>query len=183
MLFRQDDLRRIMAGEVTLAFRRWTRAGASTGGRQRTNLGVVAFDSVEIVAEDALTEADARAAGHPDRAALLAPLKGRDGGVYRIAVSPAGADPRVAKRADTDVTDLAARLDRLDGATPWTRQTLRLIAGHEGVRAAELAVLRGQETLLFKRAVRRLKELGLTESLETGYRISPRGRAFLDSDA
>ena len=32
----------------------------------------------------------------------------------------------------------------------------------------------------FKRRVRQLKELGLTESLEVGYRLSPRGRAVLD---
>lgn len=31
----------------------------------------------------------------------------------------------------------------------------------------------------FKLNVRKLKNLGLTESLETGYRISPRGRALL----
>ena len=28
--------------------------------------------------------------------------------------------------------------------------------------------------------MRKLKALGLTESLEVGYRLSPRGRAFLD---
>lgn len=33
---------------------------------------------------------------------------------------------------------------------------------------------------LFKRRVRQLKELGLTESLEVGYRLSPRGRAVLE---
>jgi ribosomal protein S19E (S16A) len=32
----------------------------------------------------------------------------------------------------------------------------------------------------FKRRVRQLKELGLTESLEVGYRLSPRGRAVLE---
>jgi hypothetical protein len=31
----------------------------------------------------------------------------------------------------------------------------------------------------FKRNVRKLKELGLTESLDIGYRLSPRGRALL----
>jgi hypothetical protein len=31
----------------------------------------------------------------------------------------------------------------------------------------------------FKRDVRELKELGLTESLEVGYRIAPRGRTVL----
>jgi hypothetical protein len=32
----------------------------------------------------------------------------------------------------------------------------------------------------FKLDVRKLKRLGLTESLEVGYRLSPRGRAFID---
>lgn len=183
MLFRQDDLRRIIKGEVTLAFRRWVKPGASTGGRQRTHLGVVAFESVAQVAEGVLSEADARAAGYPDRAALLAALSGRDGEIYRIEVAPAGEDPRVALREDGDLAGLAARLDRMDGKAPWTHDFLRLIAGHPGVRAAELAARRGLETLVFKRAVRRLKELGLTESLEVGYRLSPRGRAFLDGEA
>jgi hypothetical protein len=31
----------------------------------------------------------------------------------------------------------------------------------------------------FKRRVRQLKELGLTESLETGYRLSPHGERVL----
>ena len=38
----------------------------------------------------------------------------------------------------------------------------------------------GVSALPFKRDVRKLKELGLTESLETGYRLSPRGRALLE---
>jgi hypothetical protein len=33
----------------------------------------------------------------------------------------------------------------------------------------------------FKLNVRKLKALGLTESLEVGYRLSPRGAAFLQS--
>ena len=37
-----------------------------------------------------------------------------------------------------------------------------------------------RERLAFKRDVRKLKELGLTESLDVGYRLSPRGRAVLD---
>jgi hypothetical protein len=32
----------------------------------------------------------------------------------------------------------------------------------------------------FKRLVRKLKELGLTESLTVGYRLSPRGRALFE---
>jgi ribosomal protein S19E (S16A) len=47
------------------------------------------------------------------------------------------------------------------------------------VRAPDLAASVGRETKPFKIGVRKLKELGLTESLPVGYRLSPRGRAFL----
>ncbi len=56
---------------------------------------------------------------------------------------------------------------------------LRLIADRPGVRAPDLAASTGRETAPFKVDVRKLKELGLTESLQVGYRISPRGRAVL----
>jgi hypothetical protein len=49
------------------------------------------------------------------------------------------------------------------------------------VRAPDLAASFGRETQPFKRDVRKLKDLGLTESLEVGYRLSPRGRAFLET--
>jgi hypothetical protein len=39
--------------------------------------------------------------------------------------------------------------------------------------------LAGRERAPFKLDVRKLKNLGLTESLEIGYRLSPRGRAYL----
>jgi hypothetical protein len=107
--------------------------------------------------------------------------------VYRMEVRLAGPDPRVELRERAELTDedrraLDARLDRMDAARadgPWTRQVLALIAERPGVRAPDLAASLGRETLPFKRDVRKLKELGLTESLAVGYRISPRGRAYL----
>jgi hypothetical protein len=56
-----------------------------------------------------------------------------------------------------------------------------LIAAQPGVVARELAAGVGLPRDDFKVRVRRLKELGLTESLEVGYRLSPRGRAYLDA--
>ncbi len=47
------------------------------------------------------------------------------------------------------------------------------------MRAPDLAASLGLETLVFKRDVRKLKALGLTESLTIGYRISPRGQVLL----
>ncbi|GJF05761.1 hypothetical protein [Pseudonocardia sp. D17] len=72
-----------------------------------------------------------------------------------------------------------ARLDRASAHGPWTARTLTLIAENPEVRAPDLAARMGRETLPFKRDVRKLKELGLTESLPVGYRLSPRGRAYL----
>ena len=62
---------------------------------------------------------------------------------------------------------------------PWTTETLQLIADNPGTRAADLAPELHQERLPFKANVRKLKELGLTISLERGYRLSPRGTAYL----
>ena len=50
------------------------------------------------------------------------------------------------------------------------------------VRAGDLFAEAGYPDMLsFKRDVRRLKELGLTESLTVGYRLSPRGAAVLSA--
>jgi hypothetical protein len=190
VLFRRRVLDGIKAGEVTLAFRRWDRPRAKAGGRQRTAVGELAIDSVEQVERADITVADARAAGHRSLEALLAELDARGGApIWRIRLRWAGEDPRrlLRERADLDaaeVDELRARLDRFDRASrhgPWTRETLELIAARPAVRAVELAASVGREKQPFKLDVRKLKELGLTESLQRGYRISPRGRALLDA--
>ncbi len=56
---------------------------------------------------------------------------------------------------------------------------LALIARKPGTRAADLAPAMQSELLKFKADVRKLKKLGLTISLETGYRLSPRGEQVL----
>lgn len=181
----------IAAGRVTQVFRRWAAPRVKVGGTQRTVAGVIAFDALAEVDEATLTEADAAAAGVASLAALrrlLAPHDGQDGQpVFRIAVSYAGADPRVALRAEADLTpaDLQrvlaalARLDRASKIGPWTQGVLELIVAHPARRAPDLAAMQGRETAPFKLDVRKLKNLGLTESLAVGYRIAPRGEAVL----
>jgi hypothetical protein len=186
MLFTQDDIRRIAAGEITLALRRWRRPTVKAGGALRTRVGVLAIESVDVVEPEQVTDADAGRAGRPDRSALLASVRG-DGRLYRIAFHLAGPDPRIALRERADLSaedraELDRRLARLDAASrhgPWTGRVLRLIADRPGTRAADLAAELGREKLPFKADVRKLKELGLTESLRVGYRLSPRGRAYL----
>jgi hypothetical protein len=104
--------------------------------------------------------------------------------LFRVEVGFAGTDPRVSLRDDVDgVADVAARLEQMDARSrrgPWTRTVMELISARPATRAADLMADAGYANLAtFKRDVRRLKELGLTESLEVGYRISARGQAVL----
>ena len=149
---------------------------------------MLAIDDVSVIEEGDITEADARRSGFADRAALLAELAGREGELYRIAFHRAGEDPRIALREQAALTedDVAELTRRLGPARrgraphgPWTEAVLRLIAARPGVRAGDLAESLGRERLAFKADVRKLKALGLTESLEVGYRLSPRGEAWL----
>ena len=59
-------------------------------------------------------------------------------------------------------------------------ETLATYRPHPTVRAPDLAARVGRETADFKKDVRKLKELGLTESLDIGYLLSPRGEAVVD---
>ena len=101
----------------------------------------------------------------------------------------AGADPRIALRKQSRLTaaerdEIAQKLARMDKASktcPWTRQYLQLIQKHPATLAAKLAAKAGTDNTVFKPRVRRLKALGLTESLDVGYRLSPRGVSFLGS--
>lgn len=190
MLFRKEFLDGIAAGSVTSAFRRWERSRVRAGSRLRTAVGVVEIDAVDVIDESDIDDGDARRAGYRCRAELLAELARRPTGVvYRIELHLAGPDPRQRLREQADLTDdeLAqvrqrlARMDKTSGKGAWTEEVLRLVRDNPAVRAPDLAERIGWDTLTFKRHVRKLKELGLTESLATGYRLSPRGRTVLDA--
>ena len=102
MLFRPSTLKGIAEGTVTRAYRRWDRPRVRPGGRQRTPAGVVAFDSVEPVARESLTDADALAAGLTGLDELLELVDRRPAGeIYRVDLHLAGPDPRVALREST----------------------------------------------------------------------------------
>ncbi len=185
MLFKQEHWAGLADGTITLAFRKWNRANAKAGRRVRFAGGYLMIDDVRIVDETKLTKTDATRAGFDSVAALRAQLaEFGDGDLYRIELHWDGPDERVALRDDDDLTDdevaaIRARLAKLDKAStrgPWTATVLQLIADRPAVRAPDLAASLGLETLVFKRDVRKLKALGLTESLTVGYRISPRGQ-------
>lgn len=184
MLFSSRFWPGLADGSVTLTFRRWSRPQAKVGNRYRTPAGMLLVEAVDLVEAAAVTDAEARRAGFPDRATLLGELDARaDRPLYRVQFRFDGPDPREALREavpnDEELAGLVAELERLDRDRPWAVDVLTLIEANPGRRAADLAELRGAERLPFKADVRKLKALGLTESLEVGYRVSPRGAAVL----
>ncbi|MFI6289166.1 hypothetical protein ACIBCM_31215 [Streptomyces sp. NPDC051018] len=187
MLFKRAVLDAIVRGEVDLAYRTWRAPRVKAGTRMRTAIGVLEAVSVGPADAARISARDARRAGYASAEALRAVLAEREGTVYRIELRHAGDDPRVGLRADDTLGPQAAeelrrRLGRLDAASrhgAWTLKVLTLIAGNPGVSSAALAPRAGRERHLFKADVRKLKELGLTESLDVGYRLSPRGEAVL----
>ena len=188
MLFPKRLWPGIADGSVTLAFRRWERPRARPGARHRTPAGVIAIDSVKPIDPERISDREARRAGAADAEQVRRVLAPRPGTHYRIAFRYVGADPRIELRGsaalpDTAWAELAAELARIDRATKrgaWTVATLELIRDRPEGAAADLAAAAGRERLPFKADVRRLKELGLTESLRPGYRLSPRGAGLLD---
>ena len=188
---RPAELAAVRAGDVDVAFRRWERPRVRVGTRMRTAVGLVEITSVDRVPVGSLTAADARRAGAVSLAALRQGLDRlhADWPVYRIGLRYAGADPRQALREAVpdaaEIDTIIAWLDRLDRASPtgpWTRATLLLIDELPATRAPDLAQRLGRDTPAFKLNVRKLKERGLTESLDIGYRLSARGAAVLDHE-
>lgn len=188
MLLSNDVARGIADGTISLVFRRWRRPDVAAGDTLRTVAGVVAIDSVTAIDPSDLSEADAAASGFGSPAELLSSLRRTsDQALYRIAVHWHGPDPRDALSAETallqdDVDQISQRLaslDRRSGHGAWTHATLRRIADCPGRPARELAEALGREKEALKLDIRKLKNLGLTRSLQVGYQVAPRGTAYL----
>ena len=199
VLVTRPVLERIRTGEIDLVFRRWRRPSVRTGGRLRTVIGELAIVEVAVVDPRAISDEQARRAGFADADAVRTELfrvrpagerarvarPDADSLVYRVHVAYRGEDPRAALRERlADPAELDGLVERIAGvdrraARPWAAQALELIDTWPARRAPELAELAGWETAPWKAHVRRLKELGLTESLPVGYRLSPRGEQVL----
>ena len=174
MLFPRRVWPGLADGTVTVAFRRWQRPSVKAGGTLQSPGGLLSIEELTAIGVDDITDEDARAAGYGDREDVLADLR-PDGTLYRVRFRRIGDDPRVALRRSRPDDALLAAVGRL----PWAPGVLRLIGQRPATVSTVLAAALGMERLPFKQRVRRLKALGLTESLEVGYRLSPRGREVL----
>ena len=186
MQFTQDSHEAVATGQITVTFRLWKRLHAKVGGRYTVGSVVIEVDSIEMIPFHAVTKRDIKLAGMPtkealrERSAHAGPIDD-DTLVYRIEFHVVGAKPTevAAPFDDEHVALVNTKLDAMDTrskAGAWTRATLGLIGENEGMVSTELAAQMHRPRMEFKSDVRKLKALGLTESLEVGYRLTPLGR-------
>ena len=196
LLFKKRFHAGLVDGSVTRTFRLWDKPHVKVGGRYRVHpIGVVEVDAVARVGLGTLTDVDATQGGFVSRAELLeymapvakTPLTDATV-VFDVTLRHAGDGDRVslaleAELSKDDVLGLHTKLTKWDGRKPWTMTTLKLIKRRPRIAASKLAASLGRETLPFKADVVKLKKLGLTQSFEVGYEVSPRGLAFMKAAA
>jgi hypothetical protein len=192
LLFEKAFHAGLVSGAITLTFRRWDKPHVKAGGRYRCHpIGVIEVDRVEFVKVADIAAKDAKRAGFESREHLVEYMRSKTTGVlndstelWRVEMHHAGDGDRVSiamedKLSTDDVEAIAEKLERMDAKTAWTAETLAIIAKRPRIAASKLAAELGRETKPFKADVVKLKKLGLTQSFEVGYEISPRGRAYL----
>jgi len=193
MMFKSRFHAGIANGQITRTFRYWKRPQAKAGGIYRVGAGgYVRVTAVVVVDEAGLEAGDAKASGFGSVAAMreyLAPYAGTGRRLYRVdfryAGDVAGREPdrrAITSSDEMDAIDKALDLrDRNSKTGPWTRDTLALVARRPGMSSAAMAKTLRREQMALKQDMRKLKKLGLTISLETGYELSPRGRSYFDA--
>jgi hypothetical protein len=193
MLFAGSDRDGVASGRITAAYRRWAEARVVPGRIYRTNAGRIEIDSVSQVNPDLILDDDADVAAADRGNARDVRRRLRDNEEWPTFLIRfhlvEGPDPReeLASNADLSAAEVAeltgklAKLDELSRHGAWTTGTLRLIAARPATRAGDLAAELDRDLAGFKIDVRKLKNLGLTRSLEVGYELSPRGEAYLKS--
>ncbi len=70
MEFSKDLRDDVIAGDITVSFRLWRRPKVRAGGRYSVGPALIEVDSVELIPFSAITAADVRRSGEPDRETL-----------------------------------------------------------------------------------------------------------------
>ena len=177
MQFTTRNSDEIRAGKVTVSFRNWKRPHAKVGGVYRLRpTGAVKITGLAGTRLGDVAADDAARAGFQSVDALIAFLGlSRNAVVTRVEFALTDNAPKTTPSLTPD--EVVKRLDATDrrSAAPWTARVLKLIEAHPATRAGDLAPVMGWDTPKFKSNVRKLKALGLTQSLEVGYRLTELG--------
>ena len=186
MQFTTQGSEGVLAGRITVSFRNWKRPHAAAGGVYRLRpSGAVKVTGVRPMRLSDIEPDDLRRSGFDSVAAVAEFLRLPQSATvtrveFELTEEPAAKPPpelsaedRPPQRGAVVVTRLQATDRR--SAAPWTADVIALIRAHPATRAGDLAPEMGWETPVFKANVRKLKALGLTQSLETGYRLTDLG--------
>jgi len=169
-----------------MAFRKWKRPTVKQGGTLKTPIGLLAIEEISVV--NSVSDVELAAAGYTDRLEFEKELSKSPGEhLYRIKFHLAGPDPRIDLRnADTltpeDFEKIQSKLSKFDKSERypgWATKVLNIIHDNPGKSAGWISDLLDIEKDWLKPSIRKLKEIGLTISLDVGYNISPRGNAYL----
>ena len=154
------------------------------GATQLTQAGLLKITDIQEVDANKLTSKELRDSDQTITG--IHKLASGDGFLFEIRVQFAGADPRISLRNKAlenidDYHNLKIKLDKYDKSKngPWTH-ILDEINQHPGKKAQTLANNLSLEKLWLKTQIRKLKALGLTISLDVGYKLSPRGFSYLE---
>ncbi|MCY4376472.1 MAG: hypothetical protein OXC31_22165 [Spirochaetaceae bacterium] len=178
MQFDTQGSRGILAGRITVSFRNWKRPHAAVGGVYHLRpSGAVKVTGVLTVRLCDIEAGDLRRSGFDSVAEVAGFLKlPESASVTRVEFELTD-EPAAKALTELSADEVVTRLQATDrrSAAPWTAGVLRLIRAHPATRAGDLAPRMGWETPVFKANVRKLKRLGLTQSLETGYSLTDLG--------
>lgn len=184
MLIKMAQLKLIKEGKVSLLFRKWKRPRVKENSLIHSPVGQLKIERIQEIPNLDVPESDLAKAGFLDHDELEKSFpENASGTVFRIEVSYYGEDPREALRNESDLSSeqihailgKLEKMDRLSKDGPWTAKVLSIIESHPATLSSNLSTLTGMKKEKFKPRVRKLKNIGLTISLEKGYRLSPEG--------
>lgn len=189
MQFKKAFKEQISRGELQRTYRLWKQPQVKVGGQYNIHpFGSIEVTAISTLAAAKLTNAAAKKSGFTDRTELLQVLKvdlETGGGEvltqidFRFLGKEAVNQPDRSPQSKEEIEALLEKLratEQRSSRGPWAFAALQMIAKHPGRRAPELAAMIKWETAPFKANVRKLKALGLTISLDVGYKLSPRGQ-------
>ena len=151
-------------------------------------VGSLEVISIQTCTFDELSIEDAVRSGFADSDELIEILEpASDRLLYRIKFVGHRKKLEVNRNAATgrELIKLQSALELRDKNSkvgPWTRDTIIAICKNPGLSSTKLALILGREKAALKQDVRKLKKLGLTISLETGYELSERGKSWLKQE-
>lgn len=178
----------IQDGTITVSYRYWKRPQAVAGNTYKINpIGHIRM--LSVTTPEAVTRQDLPRTGFLSLSDLSEFLEQRgtaERRLYRLEFVYLGHRADLEPdRQGTDAVEELEQLDRLltkkdqNSGFAWTRPTLQLIGEMPGASSAVLASILERDRAALKKDVRKLKQLGLTVSLEVGYQLSAKGLSYL----